>query len=86
MAYGICPSCKLKRIAYSSPDPEEFPWTQWRCGHCGYLAEEDERQERGCPHCRSTTFGSLLIKDRQGFHRWCCACGSFEDTLDSFGR
>ena len=62
---------------------EESPFTQWSCGNCGYGAEEDEAQASECPRCSSPKM-SALLKDSDGFHRWCCVCGSFQSTKEAF--
>ena len=82
MSLQVCPKCGVKHITWSI-DPEESPLTEWRCGSCGYEAQEDETRERDCPRC-ATKRSSVLVKDSDGFHRWCSACGFFECTAESF--
>ncbi len=82
MACQVCPKCRVKHITWSI-DEDASPWTKWYCGNCGYFAEEDESRESDCPHCASTR-SWLLVKDIDGFHRWCCICGAFENTTESF--
>lgn len=83
MALQVCPSCGVKHITWAIDD-EASPWTHWRCRNCGYFAEEDETRESDCPQCAAKK-SSILLRDSDGFHRWCSACGYFERTAETFG-
>jgi DNA-directed RNA polymerase subunit RPC12/RpoP len=83
MSLQVCPACGERAITWSV-DEDEQPWTRWWCGRCGYKADEDEQQEEVCPHCGQKA--RLLLRDSNGFHRWCANCGLFEATEESFGR
>jgi ribosomal protein S27AE len=82
MSLQVCPHCGAKAITWTV-DEDVSPFTRWICGRCGYVAEEDEKQEGDCPRCASTR-SCRLVKDRAGYHRWCYACGLFESTPETF--
>jgi len=82
MSLHICPKCTHEAITWSL-DEESSPYTQWRCGHCHYLAEENEQKESSCPCCASPS-GCLLLRDSSGVHRWCVSCGRFDGTEELF--
>ena len=82
MALQICPKCKVKSITWFIDD-EASAFTQWLCDSCGYLAEEEEVRECDCLHCGGKKM-SLLVRDKDGLHRWCCACNVFENTIETF--
>lgn len=82
MSLQICPNCKTKNITWSI-DEEESSLTLWRCDSCGYEAYEDETRIIDCPAC-GTEKMNMLIKDAEGFHRWCCLCNLFEETDERF--
>jgi len=83
MTLHMCPACGATSIAWSV-DEEQQPWTQWWCRACGYTADEDQQREEICPSCRQKS--RLLVRDPNGFHRWCANCGAFEATEESFGQ
>jgi transcription elongation factor Elf1 len=82
MSLQVCPRCGVKRATWST-DEEESPWTRWYCNNCGYFAEEDETQKADCPRCAAKR-SCILLRDSDGFHRWCSVCGRFESTGESF--
>jgi hypothetical protein len=82
MALQICPKCRVKATTWSI-DEEESPWTEWWCRHCKDVMEEDEAQNGDCPQCGSER-SCHLVRDKEGFHRWCCRCGLFVPTTDRF--
>jgi hypothetical protein len=82
MAEQVCPHCKASAFVWAL-DEDLSPLTKWYCAACKYTVEEDERRERACEHCGSER-ASLLLRDDTGVHRWCCACGTFEATTESF--
>lgn len=82
MSQQICPECGQKKITWSI-DEEVSPFTLWFCWACKYSAEEDEKREGDCPRCGSKWCS--LVKDEDGFHRWCTTCGLFESTTETFG-
>jgi transcription elongation factor Elf1 len=84
MALQICPKCKVKDFTWQI-DEELSPLTQWICGSCGYIAEENETFIQDCPRCAAKKSSSLL-KDSENYHRWCWICGAFEATKESFGN
>jgi hypothetical protein len=84
MAIQICPKCGVKAITWSI-DEEASPLTNWGCRGCGHVAEEDESRAVNCPRCSAEKMFAL-VKDCDGFHRWCCSCGSFENTLETFAK
>lgn len=82
MALQICPKCGAKATTWSF-DYEESPWTEWRCRRCGHRMEEDETQDGDCPGCGSER-SCILVRDTEGYYRWCCRCGLFVPTKERF--
>lgn len=82
MSAQVCPSCKVCAFVWSL-DEVVSPLTKWHCATCKYSVEEDEAREQTCAHCGSER-SSLLVRDDAGTHRWCCTCGSFETSTESF--
>ena len=82
MSLQVCPKCGVRQITWWIDD-EESPRTQWLCSECGYKAEEDESMSKDCSRCHDQK-SSLLVRDEQGYHRWCKACGFFAETDDTF--
>jgi hypothetical protein len=82
MALQVCPKCGVKAITWFIAD-EGSQFTTWWCSHCQYCVQENEKKESDCPHCK-TKQNYMLVKDDDGIHRWCCHCGKFEQSDESF--
>ena len=82
MSLQICPKCGVMAITWFL-DEDVSPFTLWTCSSCGYTIEEDEKRKYDCLRCASAK-GCLLVKDKEGFYRWCSACGLFESTTETF--
>ena len=80
MAWQFCPKCQTESITWYRVEGHVL--TQWYCDNCEYTAEEDESQQRDCPHCKAKE-SFLLLKDADGFHRWCCKCRRFEPSNET---
>ena len=82
MSLQVCPHCE--KLAFTwFVDEERSKFTFWVCNECGYEPEEDESREMVCQHC-GQLHGSSLLRDKEGFHRWCCRCHRFEPTHETF--
>jgi transcription elongation factor Elf1 len=82
MTTQICPKCGKNGMTwYIDHDVSRF--TLWRCGSCGYHAEEDEDGMTDCPRCDAEK-SLLLMRDHEGVHEWCHRCGLFESTDRGF--
>jgi ssDNA-binding Zn-finger/Zn-ribbon topoisomerase 1 len=82
MTTQICPKCGKNGMTWYI-DHEVSRFTLWRCALCSYHAEENEDGMVDCPRC-DTEKACLLIKDHEGFHRWCHRCGLFDSTDQTF--
>jgi transposase len=72
MALQVCPRCGKRSFTWYD-DPDESRFTIWHCSACGYHPEEDEAQERTCPHC-GTEHGYSLFFDQQERYWYCVFC------------
>ena len=55
----------------------------WHCMTYKYVAEEKENRATECPFCGFPRH-YLLLKDADGFHRWCIGCRRLENTEERF--
>ena len=73
MAFQICPGCRSQSFLWTSVG-EPYEITTWYCHKCGYLALEDEQNERICAVCKNKTESFLKVEDRE--FGWCFTCNA----------
>ncbi len=72
MTLQRCPACKKQEFSWFI-DEETTSLTQWHCGHCDYLATEDESLVSDCEQCGVIHMVSIL-KDLSRTYRYCFVC------------
>ncbi len=73
-----CPKCQTKQLFWYI-DEDESPLTQWNCGHCHYVCEEDEQKMTLCPACGKDKYYCWMI-DEDRTYWYCFHCGRNIDT------